>query len=110
LLKSPFFSRGNRTAAKKIQAAVSVAYPKAKVTENDGGKPAKGAFEVTVGKTALYSKLQTFGPAKSKEHLATPEKVLEELLKHYPKVRRAISRRMNAESSTSYSPFDVSYA
>jgi hypothetical protein len=76
-----------RTAAKRIVAAVSVAYPKATVTENVAGKPKKGSFEVALGNDMLFSKLDTYGPAKNRDHLANPEKVLEELLKQYPKVR-----------------------
>jgi hypothetical protein len=76
-----------RTAANKIAAALAIAYPKAKVEHNPAGKPRKGAFEVSLASDSapLYSKLTSYGAAKNKEHLATPERVLELLEKKFPK-------------------------
>lgn len=75
------------TAAGKIAAAVTKAFPGATVQQNGSGKPRKGSFEITiVGDSGeLFSKLKTYGVPKNRDHLTTPENVLNILEKKYVK-------------------------
>lgn len=65
----------------------------ASVESNAAGKPRKGSFEVVLERdnkepVVLYSKLESYGPAKNRDHIATPDAIIEKLKAYYPsKVR-----------------------
>lgn len=59
-----------------METVLSQAYPSATIKQNPTGKPRKGSFEVQLinktKKKLLYSKLDSYGPAKDRAALPDP--------------------------------------
>ena len=93
-----------------MEVVLGSAFPKAQLTQNDKTKPRKGSFEVTLshnGSTkVIYSKLDSFGPQKSREALPDPVRFITKTLP--PLLGSKVEKKAKEEESEKDSESEIS--